>query len=104
MPTMNGTIFAQWVGYSIVTNSSHTIDVRPNNRDITTTSALGLYSSGSGGHFGEAGVWRIVSNGVQEEFDPPLPRIRRFNVTRVIFRTRAADCSIRGTHQINYWT
>lgn len=104
MPTMNGTIWAQYVGYSVVTNSNHTIEINPNNRDITTTSAIALHSAGRGSHFAEAGVWRIVSNGTFEEFDPPLPRIRRFNVTQIVFRTRSSGCSIRGTHQINYWT
>ena len=103
MPTIFGNNFAQFVGYSVVTDSQHTIEVTPSNRDITTTSALALHSAGGGSHFAEAGVWRIVSNGVFEEFDPPLPRIRRFNVTQIVFRTRCIGCSVRGTHQINYW-
>ncbi len=103
MPTRTGTIWAQYVGYSVVNDSAHTIQVNPNNRDITTSSALAMISAGRGSHYAECGVWRIVSNGQFEEFDPPLPRIKRDNVTSITFRTRCAECAVRGQHQINYW-
>lgn len=104
MPTRTGNIWAQWVGYHLVLNSSHTITVTPSNRDITADSAISLYSTTKNDHWGETGIWRIVSNGVLEEFDPPLPRIVRDNVTQIVFRTRASSRTrVYGRHVINYW-
>lgn len=104
MPTKHGTIWAQYVGFSVVhPGNSHTIQVNPNNRDITTCSAISQISAGRKSHFAECGVWRIVSNGLLEEFDPPLPRIQRDNVTSITFRTRTSECTVHGQHQINYW-
>jgi hypothetical protein len=101
MPTRTGSIWAQYVGYHWVYNSSHTITVNPANRDITADSAISL-NVGSG--WGECGIWRIVSNGHLEEFDPPLPSIMRDNVTQIVFRVRASSSTrVWARHVINYW-
>lgn len=105
MPTRIGTIWAQYVGYHWVYDSSHTITVQPQSRDITADSAMSLYYTNRNDHWGETGIWRIVSNGTLEEFDPPLPRIKRDNVTMIVFRTRASSGTrVHGRHVINYWT
>ena len=103
MPTQTGTIWAQWVGYSFVQNSVHTYTLFPLNRDITAEAALALLSTPDDPHFAETGISQIVSNGVSESFDPPLPRIQRSNVTQITFRTATIDCTVHGRHVVHYW-
>jgi len=105
MPTQTGTIWAQWVGFSHVLNAVHTYTLHPNNRDITAEAALALYSTTSNDHWAETGISQIVANGVNETFDPPLPRIQRNNVTEITFRTASTDNTrVYGRHVIHYWT
>ena len=104
MPTQTGTIWAQWVGYTIADDSIQTYTVEPNHRDITAEAAIAMMSTGNGAHYSETGISQIVANGINEEFDPPLPRIQRSDVTQITFRTAAAgNCIIRGRHVIYYW-
>lgn len=105
MPTQFGNIFAQWVGFSITANGGiHTYTLNPNNRDITAEAAIALLSTNGRSHFAETGVSRIVSNGVAENFDPPLPRIKRGNVTQITFRTASTDNNrVHARHVVHYW-
>jgi hypothetical protein len=105
MPTQTGTIWAQWVGYSNVLNSVHTYTLYPNNRDITAEAAIALHTTSASTHWSETGISQIVSNGINETFDPPLPRIKRSNVTQITFRTLStSNTRIYGRHLIFYWT
>ncbi len=105
MPTQTGTIWAQWVGYSNVLNSIHTYTLHPNNRDITAEAAIALHTTTKSTHWSETGISQIVSNGINETFDPPLPRIKRSNVTQITFRTlSSSNTRIYGRHLIFYWT
>jgi hypothetical protein len=105
MPTQTGTIWAQWVGYNWVLNTVHTYSLYPNNRDITAEAALALHSSTKNDHWSETGISQIVSNGVNETFDPPIPMIKRSNVTQITFRTAASSQTrVYGRHVVHYWT
>ena len=79
MPTMFGTIWAQYVTGTLADNASGTISVHPNNRNVTA------YSS-------------ITAN-----FDPPVQFIVRSNVTEIRFRILAFDTGIRAVNVINYF-
>ena len=104
MPTQTGTIWAQWVGYSTVLNSIHTYTLHPNNRDITAEAAIALNATTANDHWSETGISQIVSNGINETFDPPLPRIKRDNVTMITFRTASTShTKVYGRHVIHYW-
>lgn len=105
MPTQTGTIWAQFVGYAWTLNSVHTYSVFPNHRDITAEAAIALDSTTANDHWSETGISRIVSQGVLEEFDPPLPRIQRSDVTQITFRTASTGSTrVYGRHVIHYWT
>jgi hypothetical protein len=105
MPTQTGTIWAQFVGYAYVYNAIHTYTLHPNNRDITAEAAIALNSTTANDHWAETGISQIVSNGVNETFDPPLPRIKRSNVTEITFRTASTSHTwAYGRHLINYWS
>jgi hypothetical protein len=105
MPTQYGTIWAQWVGYANVLNSVYTYTLHPNHRDITAEAAIALDSTTSNDHWSETGISQIVANGVNETFDPPLPRIQRTNVTQITFRTAStSNTRVYGRHVIHYWT
>lgn len=104
MPTQTGTIWAQFVGYSHVLNAVHTYSIFPNNRDITAEAAIALHATTVSTHWSETGISQIVSNGVLETFDPPLPRIKRSNVTQITFRTAATGSNrVYGRHIVHYW-
>jgi hypothetical protein len=106
MPTQTGTIWAQWVGYTQATNAIGTYSLHPNHRDITAEAAIALHTTSASSHWSETGISQIVSNGVNETFDPPLPRIKRSDVTQITFRTAATpgNTKIRGRHVVHYWT
>ncbi len=108
MPTRIGTIWAQfnnWHWASIF----HYITVRPNHRDITSTSALTYFSTtekpGDPPWLiqGYAGIKHIVSNGTFEEFEPPKPCIQRDDVTEIKFRAGAYKSTVYACHKIDYW-
>ena len=112
MPTMIGSIWAQFIeGTYCYDGGSFTFTVHPNNRDITAYSSITRYSFiiPSNGHhppyirYGEAGISRVVSGGHSEDFDPPLQRIKRNNVTEIRFITTAFGTYIHAVHVINYW-
>jgi hypothetical protein len=104
MPTQTGTIWAQWVGFSIALNGIHTYSLFPNNRNITAEAAIALHSTNQKSHWSETGISQIVSNGVNETFDPPLPRIKRSNVTQITFRTASSKGTrVHGRHIVHYW-
>jgi hypothetical protein len=105
MPTQFGNIFAQWVGFSITASGGiHTYTLNPNNRDITAEAAIALLSTNGKSHWGETGITSIISNGVTENFDPPLPRIKRANVTKITFRTASTKHNrVHARHVIYYW-
>ena len=105
MPTQTGTIWAQWVGYTFAFNTIATYSLFPNNRDITAEGAIALNDTTANDHWSETGISQIVSNGVNETFDPPLPRIQRSNVTQITFRTAStSNTAVYGRHVIYYWT
>ncbi len=103
MATKFGSVWAQWVGWLGSSNASHTHQVNPNNRSVTIKSGITLHKAGGGSHWADAGVFRIVSNGQFEEFDPPVPNISRNNVTQIVLMTRASGCWARASHEITYW-
>lgn len=104
MPTMTGSIWAQNIGYRIVNGTYiDTVDLSFNNRDITGDAAIALFTHGKDNIWAECGFSRVVSNGQVEEFDPPLPRIQRSNVTSIRFRTATYKCSVRSRWVINVW-
>lgn len=103
MPTMIGSIWAQDIGYRKVKNKIDTVTINVNNRDITADAALTLLSHGKNSIWVECGFSKVTSNGITEEFDPPLPRILRTGVTSITFRAAAIDCQIRARWAINFW-
>ncbi len=104
MSTQTGTIWAQYVNYNWVYNTVHTYSVHPNNRDITAEAAIALDTTTKNDHWSETGISQIVSNGVNETFDPPIPRIKRSNVTQITFRSAATSrTKVYGRHVIHYW-
>jgi hypothetical protein len=104
MPTMAGSIWAQNIGYRICNgNIIDTVDLSFNNRNITGDAAIILLTHGKKDIWVECGFSRVVSNGQVEEFDPPLPRIKRSNVTSIRFRTATYNCSARSRWVINVW-
>jgi hypothetical protein len=100
-----GTIWAQDVLYSIVAGSvkTQTHHVFPSRRHITTDSAISLIVTDDDLNWAETGVSQIVSNGINETFDPPLPAIHRTNVTEITFRTSSSQNRVHAQHVINYW-
>ncbi len=105
MPTMFGWIWAQNIGFRHNNNAGiDTVNLGFNNRDITADSAIALISHGRDSIWAECGFSRVVSNGVAENFDPPVPRIKRSNVTSITFRNAASNCQIRSRWVINVWT
>ena len=105
MPTRFGSIWAQYNGWHWTSGPDIIMTLRPNNRDITAVSALTTYSTSKNDHWGETGIWQIVSNGTSESFnDKFLPRIQRDNVTEISFRSRVTDCTIFARHKIDYWS
>lgn len=106
MPTMNGSIYAQDVGYRIVEGDfidSVTMNFSEN-RHITGDAAIALLTHPKKAIWVECGFSRVISNGHLEEFDPPLPRILRTNVTSLTFRTAvSSDCKVRSRWVINFW-
>ena len=111
MPTMFGTIWAQYVTGTFAYNASGTISIHPNNRNVTAYASLAYFSFiiPSNGHHppylrvGEAGISRVVSNGQSEDFDPPVQFILRSNVTEIRFRISSFDTSIKAVNVINYF-
>lgn len=104
MPSISGNIWYQWVGYSIVEHDIHTITLYPGNRDITAEAAIAFQRDTGGTDWTEAGISGIVSNGVYESFNPPLPRIQRNNVTQIIFRAASTSGVLaRCRYVLNYW-
>ncbi len=104
MPTQTGTIWAQWVGYTSALNSVQTYSIHPNNRDITAEAAIALHTTSASSHWSETGISQIVANGINETFDPPLPRIQQTNVTQITFRTAASgNTRVYGRHVVHYW-
>lgn len=104
MPTMTGSIWAQNIGYRIVQGTIiDTVTLGFNNRDITADAALTLLTHTDDAIWAECGFSRVISNGQLEEFDPPLPRILRFNVTSLTFRTATFECGVRSRWVVNVW-
>jgi hypothetical protein len=105
MPTQHGTLFAQWVGASMTSNGGiHSYTLHPNNRNITAEAAIALLSTNGKTHWAETGISSIISNGVTENFDPPIQRIKRTNVTRITFRTASTSNNrVHARHIVNYW-
>lgn len=104
MPTQHGNIWAQWVGYQYANDGIETYSIHPNNRKITAEAAISLYTITKKNHWTETGISQIVSNGVNETFDPPLPRIKRDNVTQITFRTASTKhARTFCRHIIYYW-
>ena len=108
-PPCWGSIWAQFVEGAYCYNQSFTFTVHPNNRDITAYSSLTRYNfvvtdppKFTAIKYGEAGISRVVSGGHSEDFDPPLQRIKRNNVTEIRFihelAWRLHPCSPR--HQL----
>ena len=109
MPTMQGTIWAQFIEGTWAHNGSFTFAVHPLNRDITAYSSITYYGFVVPAshhppllYWGEAGISRVVSNGQSEDFNPPIQRIKRNNVTEIRFKTTGFD-TIHAVHVINYW-
>ncbi len=104
MATQKGTIWAQWIGHHVAVNEFKTYTVYPENRDITAEGAIALVNPFSTQtHWAEAGISRIVSNGVEETYNPPHPTIKRSNVTAIQFRTSASNSRVYGRFVIHYW-
>ena len=104
MPTKTGTIWAQWMSSHWVRNTVQTVSVSPKNRDITADAAIAMLMATRREHWGEAGISQIVSNGINETFNPPVPRIQRDNVTQITFRVAATDDSrVWARFAIFYW-
>ena len=101
MAVQLGTIWAQEVVYSSVAGGVHTIHMAPNHRDITTNSAISLIVTG-GTNWAETGIVQIVSNGINETFDPPRPVIQRSNVTEMTFRTASTGNRVYARHVVYY--
>lgn len=104
MATQKGIIWAQWIAHHTVLNGVKTFTVYPENRDITAEAAIALVSPSITQHWSEAGISRIVSNGVEETFNPPRPTIKRSNVTAIQFRTAGSNSRVHGRYVIHYWT
>lgn len=103
MPTQKGTIWAQWIGHNGANDGVTTFTVYPDNRDITAEAAIALLTT-TKNFWAEAGISRIVSNGINETFDPPRPTIKRSNVTRIQFRTAGSNSTVHSRYVIHYWT
>ncbi|WP_157637969.1 hypothetical protein [Flexithrix dorotheae] len=104
MPTMTGSIWAQNIGFRIVSGEKiDTVTLNFNNRDITAEAALTLLSHGKKSIWVECGFSSVTSNGQTEEFDPPLPRLLRTGVTSITFRTATYNCQVRSRWAINVW-
>lgn len=104
MPTRIGSIWAQYNGWHW-TNGDHILTIRPNNRDITADSAISAYGTTRNDHWGETGIWQIVTNGTRHEFnDRYRPRAQNDNVTEIRFRTRTSDCTVFARHKIDFWS
>lgn len=114
MPTKQGSIWAQFVQGTFASNADFTFSVHPNSRDITAYSSINRYDFFTPGHSWSAnvpphlfvafaGISRVVSSGVTENFNTPLQFVKRNNVTEIRFRTFAGDVSIHAVHIINYW-
>ena len=104
MATQFGNIWAQWVGDHRVRNTIATHTVHPNNRTITAEAAIALLETTKNDHWSETGISQIVSNGVNETFNPPVPRINRSNVTEITFRTASSSRTrIWARYIIHYW-
>ena len=111
MPTMHGSIWAQYVQGIWAYNGSYELEIRPLNRDITAYSALTRYGFiiPSNGHSppylyeGYAGISRVVSDGHSEDFNPPIQFVKRNNVTEIRFLTLSYYAYIYAVHVINYW-
>ena len=102
MPTQIGTIWAQWVGYHWVINGVATFTLLPQNRRITAEAAIALVNPFNN-HWSETGISKVVSNGVTETFNPPLPKIMRSNVTHIQFRTAASNSRVHSRYVVHYW-
>lgn len=109
MPTQTGSIWAQNIGYRIVDSGISTITLRLANNNITAETAIALLvpdivgGNRARAFWVECGISRIVSNGVSEAFDPPLPRIKRSNVTEIRLRGAVVHCRMRYRWVINFW-
>ena len=101
--TRTGKIWAQWLGSLQKTDGVSTVEVRPNNRHITAEAAIAHHVTVKRVHGALAGIAQIVSNGLSETFDPPLPRIQRENVTQITFLIAAHNCYVGARLVINYW-
>ena len=105
MSTMHGSIWAQNIGWRFNNNAGvDTVDFNFNNRDITAEAAISLITHGKKNIWAECGFSRVVSNGVVENFDPPVPKLQRSNVTSLRFRDAASNCNIRVRWSILFWT
>ncbi len=108
MPTMTGSIFAQNVGWRKIGSSGaivDTVNIHPNNRNITADAALvSVYEGVGKGFWAECGFSEVftIEQGI-ETFDPPLPRLMRKNVTMLTFKTAAVHCFIHSRWVINFW-
>jgi hypothetical protein len=103
MAVQVGSIWAQEVVYSSVAGGVRTIHMAPMRRTVTTNSAISLIVTGGDLNWAETGVAQIVSNGINETFDPPLPVIHRTNVTEITFRTSSSRNRVYARHVVNYW-
>ncbi len=104
MPWKTGSIWAQNLWFRINNNGIVTQTLSLANLDISVDSAIGLITHGKDSIWAEAGVSQIVSNGQVENFDPPLTRIMRNNVTSITYRSATSNCRIWARYSMMVWT
>jgi len=109
VPTQNGTIWAQNIGYRIVNSGIDYVTIHfAQPRTITADTALTLLVPDSVGFgrarafWSECGIYQTSSDPVA--IDPPLPRVQRTNITWIRFRGAVSQCRLRYRWSILFWS
>lgn len=108
MPTQHGSIWAQNIGYRIVSSGIDYVTINfAAPRTITADTAIALLVPRSVGlsraaaFWSECGIYQTSAD--SQAFDPPIPRIQRSGVTWIRFRGAVYDCRIRYRWSIYFW-
>lgn len=105
MATQNGTNWQQYEARHTVQNAVNTFSIHPSNRDIIARAAITLHSPTKRNHWAETGIWKIVSDGDEQVFEPGRQSIKRNHVTKITFRTISTQNTlVRSCFIVDYWT
>ena len=114
MPVVKGSIWAQFVSQSFITEGNRSFTFRFNFRDISAYSGI---SSSSFRHSDgnvdpltviSSGITDVISNGSSVDIDEPQASIVRNQVSSITFTVSATtllgdNTRVRGYHVINFW-